>query len=1361
MIHYKLLSLFLALFSFLSLDLYAEDFCVSKALMTKLASRSVFANDFLEFRNLNVNDGFTRNSIFKIFQDQTGFIWLGSWDGLYRYDGSQLKHMYPSNKRKSKKQHIITEIVEDDHHRIWIGGSYGIVVWDAESEKILPFSELVASGELPHSNVKSLCKDKEGNIWIVTHSDLYVYHQTDQSLHNISYLWKEDLAKVNGIYADNDNNIWMKTNGSGVLKIEKDEKKTAGMSKGGHWKLCQDSLFEQIQKGNVIEMFQDSQHDYWLAINRGIVHVVKHRERGLDECSAKNTLYLSSDGSLPRVSSFAEGDGCVYAATNKGLFAYSLNFQKHTWIEPDYSVAGSLTDKNLKDVMVDREGGLWIGTYYGGVNYLPPTSGNFSTYIDVNKYLQGHVVSGIAEDCRGNLWFGVEDGGVAMWEWGSARGHTFTPNSKTAYHPARPNVQCVYADNKNVYVGTFLGGMDIIDVSTLTSRNLNPTNTKPDALSSSIYSFCKISDSFLFIGALNGLYVYDMQKDEVHKDPVVTGKVNCIIRDDVGHIWVSTIGRGIYRFTPSLKEWRHFTHDVNDSTSLVCNDINTLYAVNSSIYLGTQGHGVWEYRQADDRFYPVAEEVLGDALIFKLLPFYDSFWITTNKGLFSYNRVTRQINQFTAQDGLRSNLFKENSGIITSDGLYVIGGVNGVNFFKPSRLKWTLRKPEVMLTELALFNKPVNCGQKNSPLQRSITYSDRLEINQKHNNISIRFSSSSYNSPNKNLYQYKLEPFDKEWQRTTQLNNVASYTNLPAGNYVFKVRTANGISDWSDEKCLQLKVNPYWWLSLPMQALYVLVFFLGLLLYLRHFQHKKKEEMRLFRYEKEQETYRSKMEFFTCVVHEIRTPLTLILGPLSRIMQKSGSIEEVRPELHIIERNGNRLLSLVNQLMDFRKVEEKSYAVQLSVVNLKELVGQIVNEFRLYKMHKTVDFEVNLCEDDCWANIDREAFTKVLVNLLSNAMKFTNDHVEVGIEAANGKMQWRVYVRDNGCGIAQQHQSSIFESFYQVRQDMPSDYIGTGIGLFVVRRLLELQGGSIHLESRLNEGSCFSAVVQRADAPLVQQLSTEQLQEQTNEYSENNGEATRKHLLVVEDNTEMRKYIMDLLSEKFQVDACENGKVALDFMNRNEYDLVITDLMMPVMDGMSLCRQLKSQSATSHIPVIILTAKDDEMSQKEGFESEADLYVTKPFSAEVLLSQVKSVIRNRERMRKKFYSEPEATTEVLCTNDTDKAFLEKFDELISQRLENCNLSVDEFASEMALGRSVFYQKVKGVTGLTPNDYIRTFRLKKAATLFQNGETRISEVCYRVGFSSPSYFTKRFTMQFGISPSDYLKKLGRE
>ena len=779
----------------------------------------------------------------------------------------------------------------------------------------------------------------------------------------------------------------------------------------------------------------------------------------------------------------------------------------------------------------------------------------------------------------------------------------------------------------------------------------------------------------------------------------------------------------------------------------------------SFIYIGTYGHGLWAYDLNSKSFSENVPQTLSNKIIYSILPEKDVLWITTNYGLFSYNIITHRVKQYTELDGIRSNQFKENSGYITSKDEIIIGGVNGINFFKSSELKTSDFTPQALLTGFYISNQLVDLHTPDSPLKQPINFTKQLDLNEKYSSIAFQFSSSSYSHTNK--YEYQLQPLDKQWQKTDK--NMVSYTFLPPGKYTFRVRTSNGEGIWSTPKSVDLTIHPYWWRSLPMKIVYLLTMMAAATIAIIHYRKKNEEKMRLFHLKKDQEIYHSKMEFFTYMVHEIRTPLTLITGPLSNIMHHHSVPPEMRPDLQMIERNSQRLLLLVNQLMDFRKVEEKSYAVQLAPAEIKDLTESITKNFmdvKLYNSLKDIQFSCDYPQEPCWAIIDREAFTKVMSNLLSNALKFTKDKIQVRIAASADQKYWEIIVSDNGKGIAPKEQQAIFGSFYQVKEDLPNDYVGTGIGLAVVHRLTTLMKGTISIESQLNQGASFVLKLPATTAPAATEACAHQPLA-AHELSTEKPTVHTPQLLIVEDNDDMRNFISNIFKDQYEIVACSNGKEAIEHTSQKEFDLVITDLMMPVIDGLTLCRQLKNGKDTSHIPVVILTAKADEKSQKEGYDCAADLYVVKPFSKEILLSQIKSLLLNRQKLHTEFYTLPETNTEVLCLNNTDKKFLDKLNEEIEAQLDNSELLVDDFAKEFGLARCVFYKKVKTITGLTPNEYIPTYRLKKAAALLRNGEKRINEICYMVGFSSHSYFTKRFVDQFGVSPSDFIKRQHEE
>lgn len=1317
------------------------------------------ARESIKFRHITVNEGFSRNSVFDIIQDNKGLMWFGTWDGLFRYDGNELRQICRRPISHVHTNQIITEMLEDLQHRIWLASPLGLAVWDPIREEIVDLDFSTGGSKNRIDYPTNLCMDRHGNIWIGTNGrNLFMYSQQSEKMHDCTSLLPKECKAVTDIYQDMDGNLWLAALGIGMVRVEM-TKKPGGLKIGDqYWRVETDHRFDFLRENYVHAFYQDSRGNYWAGTHQAVYCLENYGNEPI-----RQYQYYSQETNRlidTKVNDFAERNGTVYAATEQGLFAYALYSDTATFQRANYSSFRGLNDQNLQKLYVDREKGLWVSSYYGGVNYSSPTDGNFSSHDYVNSKLGGHVISSIVEDADQNLWLSVEDGGVSFWNRKTNEILNFNQTSQSNIRPTNDNVHHIFLDGQTLYIGMFNHGMDMVDLTKRKLQNFSWNNTHPDQLNSSVYSFFKYNDTTLWVGTLQGIYQFHTLKHEFRRIPDIQGRINCFAEDGNGNIWVAALYGGLHRYQRQSGKWEHFLHDNRDTTSIVSNDITTVLPCGPSVYFGTVQDGLWCYHPDTGNFTPVADDALNNTFIFHLIKEDNVIWITTNWGLFAYNYLTQHLKHYTSRDGLRSNQFKKNSGLRLSDGSIVLGSVNGINLFKTSELKSNTEPPKAILTDFFLFNQPVDIHAGDSPLKRSITYSKELELNEKHHSLAFKFASSSYSDSRKNRYEYRLDPFDRKWQTTYGANNMAYYTNLPAGNYVFRLRTSNGEGIWSKETRLDITITPLWWWSWPMRLLY-----LGLILALavgifRHYREKKKEEMRLLRLEKDKEVYNSKMEFFTYMVHEIRTPLTLILGPLSNIMKKTGKVEDVLPDLRIIERNGKRLLSLVNQLMDFRKVEEKSYTIRLGEFNLCELTGEIVRNFQPCGNNRELHIETHLPATTCWALADREAYNKILSNLLSNAIKFTRNQVSVSLKPGADPAYWEIHVKDNGRGIPQADQASIFNTFYQVQNDLPSDNIGTGIGLSLVKHLTELMDGTIRLESTEGQGACFIVSLRKAEAPewVASAEAEEAVPQPRAPRKEDNGQPRQRRLLIVEDHEEMRTYIASIFAGSFLTDTAANGKEALDLTARNEYDLVITDLMMPVMDGMTLCRTLRAQVSTSYVPIIILTAKDDDTSQLEGFESEADMYVTKPFSTEVLRSRVKSLINNRERLRRRFYSEPEAPAEILCNNDDDKNFLQQLDELIAQRMEDSNLSVDDLAAALLLGRSFFYQKVKAVSGLTPNEYLRTCRLKKAATLFKNGETRINEVCYRVGFSSPSYFTRRFTMQFGVSPSDFVRQL---
>lgn len=1315
----------------------------------------------LSFSHLTANDGFEGNAVFCSIQDHKGYMWFGTWNGLYKYDGIKLKHTLGPNPVKGEGLYeVIIRVLEDNNHRIWALTRKGLVIWNPMLEQV----DTLDSSHLPHHNytklVKSICKDEQNNIWIGGEGLLYKYNSEENKIVDFSHVLEGKMKNIYDLYVDKEDQLWVLSLGNHIYRLEKRTEQQDTQSATTNYRLVDDLRFSVFNKGAEV-LFQDTEHNYWLFDNSHIQYIRRNNEAPQSwECiKFKNELKSFLRIKDMKVYAFAQRENTIYAATSIGLFTYNLTNKETYMVVSERNKPDKLNANNLYDVYVDKENGLWVATFSGGINYSSPTSNNFNYKSEINNKIHHQVVKAITEDKDQNIWIGTESDGIYFWDRKTDRVNHFHTNSTEGFQPTSNNILSLLTYKDYLFAAPLREGLDIINLKTNEKKTLTEKNTHPDTLSNYIASLAPNDDEHIWAGTWKGLYKVNFKTGNSHHIKQINGKTENIITDKYHNVWASTTNTGLYKYNEKTKTVSLIISYPNPKAPI--KKVKALATDDDYLYIGTNYEGLWRYTISTNKLEVLENEELAGKEIVSILVNQEVLWVTTKRGLFSYNRHNGLVKKYNESDGLTSQLFKLNAGVVTSDSIIMVGNMEGLTCFKTSLLKENKTLPKAIITDMYILNKPIEVGNKDQLLKKAISYTSEITLNEGMQYIEFNLASSSYSNLKKNQFQFRLDPYDKEWN--TAKHNLAIYTSLPSGQYTFRVRTSNGEGVWSKEECMSILIEPYWWKSTPMLCLYMICIIGLILIILRRYQLKKQKEIKMLYYQKEKEIFQTKMEFFTYMIHEIRTPLTLIVGPLAKIMKKEGTISEVRPDLEVMERNSQRLLTLTNQLMDFRKIEEKSYSIHLACTNLKELVQQTARNFLYINATKEIQVDQVCNSEECWAMIDREAFTKVLTNLLSNAFKFTKDRVRIEITLADDAKMWKIAIEDNGKGIPEEYQESIFNSFYQVQQDVTSDYIGTGVGLFVVKRLLELQNGCIHVTSIPGEGACFIAEVPTADTESFEQTRTtgnEPDSADSADTKEKEESDDSQKILIVEDNNDMRTYIASIFGEFYQTDVCANGVEALEMASGNQYDLIITDLMMPEMDGITLCKTLKSSLITSHIPVVMLTAKADETSQIEGFEAAADAYVIKPFVAEVLVSQVHSILENRKVLRSKFYKEPKINVDTLCTTQIDKTFITKMNKFISSHLSEPSIEVDIMAGEMGMGRTMFYQKVKQVTGLTPNDYIRTYRLKKAVSLLESGETRINEVCYSVGFSSPSYFTKRFIQQFNCSPSDYIKKLNK-
>lgn len=1286
------------------------------------------------FRHYTISEGLSVNAVYSIMQDSKGRMWFGTIDGLHSFDGNRIR-VWRDAQIATLGPYIYT-VFEHDRH-LYVGSDEGLSLFDLRMESFSEFDVRTEAGEGIRTPVRHVMKDSKGNLWISTLGQgVFRYNPQQGKLFQYVAPGKSISDFVYSVTEDSSGTIWLATQDAGI----------------GRYIVSKD-VFQPIVSNlhkSIRVIFEDSQHNLWAGSStEGLFRVDK---------SAKQLVPAVKpfgDNRPLQVRKIVEKSiGVLMFASDEGLTEYNTGTGEVTSLKVDSKYPDGLNDNYLHDLFIDREGSLWIGTYFGGVNYVSATGNNYKHYNRKNSQLDARIVSVFAKADSDNLWIGTDDAGVFYW---NRRDNTFksyysaTGKSAPSYH----NIHALMQDGDKLYIGMYMGGLDILNLKTGTFKNYKAMPSPYSLYSSEIYALYKDRRNQIWVGTTQGLNRYDAENDRfIRVYEVKSADVSCILEDSEGYLWVCSLNNGIFRFNYQEQEWKHFRHSSEEGHGLITDQIVTACIdEKGGLWFGTYGNGLMKYDYKSGTFARV-DLPSYIRVVHKIIADKGHLWFTTNNGLYCYDPEKEETKSYNKYDGLQENLFLPNSGIQLPDGTIMVGGINGFNEFHPDKIRHNSQVPAVILTDFQLFNQPVKIGSEHSPLSMSVTYSDHLTLRHEHSMFSFTAVTLSYTNPSKNLYRYKLDGFEKEWTETDAPPRV-TYTNLPAGNYVFRVSASNADGVWNkDAVALPIKILPPWWRSTPMIFAYVLIVIGSLVYVFYRINRKHRKRIAVLTMEKDKEIYQSKIEFFTHIMHEIRTPLTLILAPLENVMQMNGTIKDALPKLQTIERNGKRLLTLVNQLMDFRKVESGRMNLTLTVADIKTLLANVYQRFQLSAEMKQIELITSMPEDACYVKVDPEAFTKIVSNLLSNALKFTRTHIWIDLMVnAGGKVELRV--KDDGQGIPAKDREKIFMPFYQVAENRKADSVGTGIGLSLVKKLVDMMNGELALESEPGKGTAF-IVRFNAETPPEETPEAERPETTLPSAAEAVGNTGQYHILVVDDNRDLRDYLQSLLSD-YRVTCASDGQEAWDLLPKIMPDLIISDVMMPVMSGIQLCRKVKETLSVSHIPVILLTAKATTDDYVEGFDSGADIYIEKPFSADVLKAQIGSLFKNRERSRREFKSEPMASSAGMSCSKLDAAFMEKVAKIVEERMADPDFTIDILAQEAGISRSGLFNKLKAIAGMTPNDYVRLIRLKKAAVLLAEEGLSSSEACFQVGFSSPSYFAKCFQTQFGVSPTGFRKK----
>lgn len=1315
------------------------------------------ADDHYYFKNLSVQNGLSQNTVNAILQDKQGFMWFGTKDGLNRYDGlSFRKFKHDDRSQRSIGNNFITALYEDAKGNIWVGTDVGLYIYDPEKDFFRHFTELSAESTRIEHTVTAISGDNQGCVWVAVESQgLFCYDLEKRQLQN--YTLKDFsflTTNVQTFVFDNSGTLWIGCYGDGLF-YSKDRLKTL------HPYLSPTENKETYANDVVISLVKGAYNCLYVGSLKGGV-----KELNLTSNKLHDLLLADEHGeSVFCRELLVASDNELWIASESGLYIYNLRLGKYVHLRSSINDPYSLSDNAIYSLCKDREGGIWIGSYFGGVNYYPRFYTNFEKYYPkgTENGLHGKRVREFCQDNQGVLWIGTEDGGLNRFNPKTKTFSFFTPSN------AFTNVHGLCLVNDYLWVGTFSKGVKVVDTRTgAIVKTYQKTDSPRSLIDNSVFSICRTTTGDIYLGTLFGLLRYNKQTDDFDRIPELNGKFVYDIKEDSGgNLWLATYANGAYCYNVSEKRWKNYLHDDNNPKSLPYDKVVSIFEdSHRQVWLTTQGGGFCRFHPETETFtsYNLADGLPND-VVYQIVEDKDGlFWLTTNNGLVCFQPTTGAIKVYTTSNGLLGDQFNYRSSFETEDGTIYLGSIDGFVAFNPKNFSENKSLPSIVITDFLLFGKDVYVGEPGSPLEKSITFSDELVLQSNQNSFSFRLAALDFQAPKMSKIMYKLDGFDADWL-TVGESPIVTYSNLRYGNYTFRVKVSNSDGVWNEEGItLSIHILPPFYFSIWAYFVYALLIVgcsvYTFLYFKRRSNRKHRRQMEKFEQEKEREVYHAKIDFFTNVAHEIRTPLTLIKGPLENIILKKEVDQETREDLDIMKQNTERLLNLTNQLLDFRKTESQEFRLNFIECNITEVLKETHRRFTSLAKQKGLKFLLNVPAQDFYAHINREAFTKIVSNLLNNAVKYAETYVHIFLEIDDSEEQKVFHLRtiNDGVIIPDEMKEEIFKPFVRFNEkDDGRVTTGTGIGLALSRSLAELHQGSLAMLEG-EEVNCFYLtlpVVQNTTIKLASEVTAgvESVIEAHTEQAEDRED--RSTVLIVEDNPDMLAFVARQLADSYAVLTATNGSEALEILDGHYVSLVISDVVMPVMDGFELCKKIKSDLTYSHIPVILLTAKTNIQSKIEGMELGADAYIEKPFSVEYLHACASNLIQNREKLRQAFTQSPFVAANTMALTKADEEFIQRLNEVIQMNLSNPDFCMENMADGMNMSRSNFYRKIKGVLDLSPNEYLRLERLKKAAQLLKEGENRINEICYTVGFNSPSYFSKCFQKQFGVSPKDFV------
>lgn len=1316
-------------------------------------------------KNLSVEDGLSNNYVKDIVQDKLGFIWIATESGLNRFDGQKFTTFTVSNSGLLDDA-INTLFYDEKSDFLWIGTKTVLSMLDCETGEFTHFKE---GDGIKINGIVDLEHASDEGIWITTHHHgILHYSKTTKRFSVYSNKTISGLKNSNwSSFDDGKGKLYIGHAQDGLSVIDLKTKSTT------HYR-NDPKKPTSIPGNSVYSIIRDHLGNIWMGTNQGLALfnqgtedflVFKHNPENPNSLIADHIYDIKemNNGTL-WIASDIGGISILDLSSISFADPKNVKFNNITATEDD----SNLSSGNIRSLLQDSFGNIWVGNYSSGIDFISHTPSTFSTLpytFHKAKKRKNKPVWGIyAEEQK--VWVGGENE-IVLFE-----DNKLKQTTDIRSYQSRPYAQ-VFSLIRNRQGTMFVGLYDdrLLRYDNKTER-IEHIDLGIEGID--IITFCEAPNGKMWIGTEYGLYFDD--NGTVYKDERITKQLGDksiygICLDHQEKLWIGTYGGGIYIFDKN----RLLVYQLDLTNGFFSDAINHLYLdSHGGIWIGTRdGLGYikdtatpanfdkygTEHRLEDTFIRAIQEDLSGN------------IWVSTNKGISFWNKEKRRFNNYNQNDGIPPGNFIEGSACVTADGTVYFGSLNGVSYFKPSNVLAKYQVAPVQIIECKGFNKII--GNQNAEYLISPS-EGMLDLKHNQNSFRISFAVPDYSQSQQVEYAYMVEGMDDSWYDTNGENQV-TFRNMASGNYVFKVKARLKNQDWDEANIasLAIHIRPPFWLTWYAKLGYFILLSCIIFFYIRAYKRKLNLRSSLEIERRNnlniQTLNNERLGFYTNITHELRTPLTLILGPLEDLTKDENVPRPYNEKITLIHRSALRLLNLINQILELRTVETENKKLTVAKENIANLITEIGLRYKELNQNPKVNFNINIQTNQPILYYDTDVITTILNNLLSNAIKYTSEgNITLSLRSIMdaGQEFTEIRVSDTGYGIAPEALPHIFDRYYQAKGRHQAS--GTGLGLALVKALVSLHEGSIQVESQLGEGTTFIFRIS-TDNTYVSALHSEpssepvpiEKEDTVLHHNEDALKEQRPVLLVVEDNMDIREYISSSFRDEYKIIEASNGKEGLELAFQRVPNIIVSDIMMPEMDGIAFCRIIKEDMRTSHIPVILLTAKDTIQDKEEGYETGADSYLTKPFSARLLKIRIQNLMSSRQKLAQQIASRtrelhPEPEQETLKLSKPDREFLEKLEGIIEENLQLGKLDISFMTEKLNMSHSTFYRKIKGLTGMSANEFIRKIKLKNSLRLLQSGEYNVSEAAYMTGFNNLGHFRESFKEEYGFLPSEYIK-----